>query len=216
MKSTTKTLCYLNLLCKLDADVFDKINDKDDLAITDMFDMHFKLSKSEKIPKQAQDPFIFLEVLKLRLHDIGFDVLEWFKESVDADGTVHWDKQPVFTATWKDDELESMCYMGDDPTPPPTHVGKINLNTHVLNEPFSDVNAHFVISGTFTKFYLRDWFPAGTGPNKHRPRKSNESLFHYVEAAVQKNTERQSNLKAIMPDTDSPLKLLGSRTKRPS
>jgi hypothetical protein len=66
LKPRVKAWVYLHMSKNITEALLDAINDKDPLAIDDMFTMHFQISGGDRVPSLASDPEVMLGALQLR------------------------------------------------------------------------------------------------------------------------------------------------------
>ena len=205
-----KTAVYTKLLGE-DAKVLDLVNDQDPFAISDMFRSNFQLENFDKVPQLAQDDFnVFVHMCKLRGEEVGSRWKAFFRDSVNKDGAVAWEKAPLFRLKYDEQRcLEEVVHVSGAVGRPPSHV-RIP-DTWVLLEPCSDFEARFELASNEIH-YIRGMFEDGVGPNEFRCDKAGRHMATLALQAQQSITDAVQQVAAI---TDSPTCLdLSTRNTR--
>ena len=80
----SKILCFV---CDMfTPSLADKIHDQDQYAIEEIFNLVFCTHKKDKVPNNASTDAIIMNMMRLRLKEVGFDFASWLKVCVGEDG----------------------------------------------------------------------------------------------------------------------------------
>ena len=186
------------------ADIANKILEKDPLAMDDIAEMMLQIRKSDHIPADARNFNVLKQMALARAAQVGNRFAGWVDASVDAEGTINWSAQPLFKHSWQDGVLIGCKHMPSGALAQvPTHL-RID-STWSFDNPTSDDQARWSKGGSIE--YIKMWFISTAGPNAYRLDKKGKG-FGLLAASAQaliktKHSELASLLEvSVMQLTD--------------
>ena len=189
-------------------ELLDMIDDKDPMAIHDIFDMIFHTCKKDRIPENCRQLNMLTSVLLQRQVGIPFDYTEWIKECILEDYAIDWAKRPLYKFQYEERQLKTMSYWNGDEATIPSWV-LVKQGT-----PFIDAMSHDQarFQKDDTPIPVLQWFRQGEGPNRFRLDGKSTVL---EKAAVGISTEVSQRKKELVAlEGQSNALVLDSRLKR--
>ena len=186
------------------SEVIEKINDKDALALGDLFALTYGVKKGDKVPPEMVEDSVGVMAMGFRHEEIGSRVRMWYPCAIDTEGNVDWAKIQLYAFAWSADGcLSTATHVSGDPACPPTNV-RID-ETFVLQSPCNDWTARFE-KGSIS-LAVCDWFGTSAGPNAIALDKHGKSLTLLCEKAQSLIEVRRKALAEVTATSDAQLQL---------
>ena len=176
-------------------EVLDLVDEKDPLALHDIFRQFFQVDNSDKVPEKFVDEGVMVRTMKARFDEVGDrGFAEFWEKAVSKDGVVDWGRKPLYTPVMDDmHQLTHVVHVNGDPGRVPSHI-RID-HTWQFNDGISDMHARFEKAPAC--HYVHEFFEDKTkGPHKFKLDPKGNHLKALAEKVVLDEEYKRKELEA--------------------